>query len=270
MNDNYNVHLSYAITYNYYPHSKKRMIKNIETLIILLLSIYSCNHNEYKDDVYIIQGRICHVLKPNKEANGKWIIRPAFFKEYDYVDKKLLNLGYHIAFYDVTDEFGNPNAQNDFELFYKTIRDKYHLHDKFIFEGFSRGGFFSLMYSISHPEQIEKIYLDAPVCDLYSWPKAKEPLLYKDAVKKWKAHGIPIDKIHDAPITQINRITNYNIPIVICYGEQDTIVPYSENFGRIKIPEGYPFLCIPKERCGHHPHSLVNCDSIVEFLDSHY
>ena len=228
----------------------------------------SCYSDKVYEENYTIRGRTCHVLIPNRDINGKWIIRPAFFKEYDYVDKELLKLGYHIVYYDVTDEYGNPKAQYDFEQFYITIRDKYHLNSKFIFEGFSRGGYFSLMYTISHPEQIEKIYLDAPVCDLFSWPKKMEPSLYNNAVNKWESCGISIDSIHDAPIVQIDRITDFRIPIVICYGEQDTIVPYSENFGRIKLPKGYPILNIAKKGCGHHPHSLINCKSIVKFIDN--
>lgn len=205
------------------------------------------------------------IVKPDN-PNGKWIVRPSFIGAFPYVDDSLLKRGYHVGFYDVTHEYGNIKAQKDFESYIKYCRKKYKLNYKFIIEGFSRGGFFALCYSINHPDDIEKIYVDAPVCNLRSWPLlSADSLLYKDAVRLWRDCGVDIDNVFDFPIRNFDTIVSHNIPCVLVYGDKDTIVPYKDNFGEIKK---YPkrFLKIRKPFSGHHPHSMPKCKKIVDFL----
>lgn len=240
--------------------------------ILSLLALLACQphnkewHENYKYDIFYIEGRKCIVVCPNTVSNGKWIVRPAFCGLFPEVDDSLLNIGYHFGFCDVTHEYGVPSSQNIFQKFYQDVRKRYNLDERFIIEGFSRGGFFALTYACNHPHQIEKIYLDAPVCDLDSWPGRKDSILYQEAKKLWGKAGIKIEQAHDYPIKNINKITNNYIPIIVCYGANDTTVPYIENFGRISFPQRYPIKVICKPQCAHHPHSLRKCDEIVDFL----
>ena len=59
------------------------------------------------------------------------------------------------------------------------------------------------------------------------------------------------------------------VPLVLVYGEADTVVPYEKN-GRL-LEEAYQNseadrLFIGKPGVGHHPHSLEDPTPIVDFL----
>lgn len=222
--------------------------------------------DRYRHDRFEINERTCIVVHPTGEKNGRWIVRPAFLGAFPAVDDAMLAEGFTVAYCDVTHEYANPRAVADFEQFYHAARERYDLSERFIIEGFSRGGFFALCYAAAHPEQIEKIYVDAPVCDLESWPSKRETKLYADAVRRWEEAGCKLEEHHDDPIRLFGRIVEARIPVIVCYGEADEIVPYEENFGRIVVEYGRHIRCIAKPDCGHHPHSLDNPKKIVRFL----
>lgn len=221
---------------------------------------------QYRHDRFRVAGRSCVVVHPTTEANGRWIVRPAFLGAFPSVDEALLERGFTVAYCDVTHEYANPRAIADFEQFYAEMRRRYELNERFIIEGFSRGGFFALTYAIQHPEQIEKIYVDAPVCDLESWPSQREATLYADAVRCWEEAGASFAEHHDYPIRHFQRIVDARIPVIVCYGEADEVVPYEENFGRIASRYPKAIKRIGKPDCGHHPHSLERPRRIVRFL----
>ena len=222
--------------------------------------------DRYQHDTFRVADRSCIVIHPTGEKNGRWIVRPAFLGAFPSVDERLLELGFTVAYCDVTHEYANPKAKAEFEQFYHEARQRYQLAEKFIIEGFSRGGFFALSYAIDHPEQIEKIYVDAPVCDLESWPSKREEKLYKDAVKRWTEGGGDFSVGHDYPIRHFAKLIEKRIPIIVCYGGSDEIVPYEENFGRIASEHKRHIRIIAKPECSHHPHSLDDPRKIVRFL----
>ena len=222
--------------------------------------------DRYAHDQFRVADRTCIVIHPMGEKNGRWIVRPAFLGAFPSVDERLLELGFTVAYCDVTHEYANPKAKREFEQFYHEARRRYGLNEQFIIEGFSRGGFFALSYAIDHPEQIEKIYVDAPVCDLESWPSKKEEKLYRDAVRRWQEGGGDFSEGHDYPIRHFQKIVDAKIPVIVCYGGSDEIVPYVENFGRINEQYKRRIRTIAKPECGHHPHSLDDPRKIVRFL----
>lgn len=247
-----------------------RRLQALLTLVALLL-VWGVTakpkwHEQYRHDRFEVEGRSCIVVHPTGARNGRWIVRPAFLGAFPSVDEALLAKGFTVAYCDVTHEYANPRAVADFERFYHEVRGRYALAERFIIEGFSRGGFFALTYAIQHPEQIESVYVDAPVCDLESWPSKREEKLYADAVRRWEAAGSSLEAHHDDPIRHFGRIVEAGIPVIVCYGGADEIVPYEENFGRIAAIYGRHVRLIEKPDCGHHPHSLENPRKIVRFL----
>lgn len=227
--------------------------------------------NQFHNISFEFLGKKACVCFPETK-NGKWIVRPAFLGAFPYVDEKLLKKGYTVAYIDETNEYGNPDAIEEFDEWIKYVQLKYNLNSKFIIEGFSRGGFFSLCYAIRHYEKIEKIYLDAPVCDLNSWPRKNghTPMLYEDAKRIYKHKGYNIDSLADYPIKHIDTLYKYKIPVLLCYGDSDKVVPFDENSKRLHLPlhNSRLYKTIRKHGCGHHPHSLEKPDEIVDFLDS--
>lgn len=241
--------------------------KNVFWGIIIGCLLNSCRtdwHRSYDYDEFKINGRECVFVRPKGDPNGYWIVRPAFLGQYPQVDDSLLHHGWSLAFCDVTHEYGNFLAQKDFEDFIEYIIGHYKVNEKFVFEGLSRGGYFSLFYAIRHPEQVECIYVDAPVCDLNSWLRNSKMNLFEDARKKWDECGIDIENVADYPIKHFEEIRE--IPLIVVYGDCDTIVPFKDNFGRISINIDSRHKIIRKTGAGHHPHSLSNPKPIVEFI----
>ncbi len=109
--------------------------------------------------------------------------------------------------------------------------------------------------------------MDAPVCDLNSWPRQTSVTLYEDARQKWQQCGVDIDSISDYPIKHFNEIRC--LPLVLCYGDNDTIVPFKDNFSRTHLLPDSIHRIIRKRGAGHHPHSLTDPTPIVDFIDSH-
>lgn len=246
------------------------MKKLLLSLLLITLSVPLSAKPKWQDryshEQFRVADRTCIVIHPTGEKNGRWIVRPAFLGAFPSVDERLLELGFTVAYCDVTHAYANPQAKRDFEQFYHEARRRYQLNEKFIIEGFSRGGFFALSYAIDHPEQIEKIYVDAPVCDLKSWPSEAEEKLYKDAVSQWQEAGADFEEGHDYPIRHFEKIVRARIPVVVCYGMADELVPYEENFGRIAERHKRRIKIIAKPDCDHHPHSLDNPKKIVRKL----
>lgn len=256
--------------------AKTIFTKRALTVVVLLIALtigggtlYHLKHQaweqQYSYDKFTLNGREAIMVKP-EHPNGKWIVRPAFVGAFPYVDDSLLARGYHVGYYDVTHEYGNTKAQADFQEYVRHCQQQYQLDKRFIIEGFSRGGFFALCYAINHPDEIDKIYVDAPVCDLNSWPKQQDSQLYEDAKEKWRQAGNSIDSTHDYPIQHFDTIIKHHIPVMLVYGAQDTIVPYRDNFGRVRLHGYKNILKLKKPHGGHHPHSLPRCKQIVDFL----
>ena len=246
-------------------------MKNLICFALLLLITTTLSakpkwQDRYRHDRFTVADRECIVIHPEGERNGRWIVRPAFLGAFPSVDEQMLKLGFTVAYYDVTHAYANPQSKRDFESFYHEVRRRYALNDQFIIEGFSRGGFFALSYAIDHPEQIEKIYVDAPGCDLESWPSKHETKLYGEASALWQQAGSSLEEGHDYPIRHFQTIIDARIPIIVCYGDSDEIVPYEENFGRIATNYKRHIRTIRKRGCGHHPHSLDKPHRIVRFL----
>lgn len=130
---------------------------------IAAIFIISCQKQWYENydyDTFRINGRDCIFIRPNGEANGNHFVRPAFLGLYPQVDDSLLSRGWSFAFCDVTHEYANYKAQEDFEKFYKYIMEHYDVKPKFALEGLSRGGIFlSLMQFVTQSRSVASMWM---------------------------------------------------------------------------------------------------------------
>ena len=216
------------------------------------------------------EGRTVVVVEPVKAAEGNpWIWRPAFFDAFPSVDKSLLARGFHIVYLDVTHCYGNPRAVALGTDFYHFVREKYALSDKVTLEGFSRGGLYALNWAIANPEKVACIYLDAPVCDVFSWPGRKQAKLWQDLLQNWEMTDAEMDTFSYNPIDNLKPLAAAGIPILAVCGDSDQVVPYQENMEVVRTRYralGAPVEIILKPGCDHHPHSLENPEPIVDFI----
>ena len=219
---------------------------------------------------FTFKDRQATIVVPKKAAKGNpWIWRPAFFDAFPSVDKALLEKGFHIVYYDVTHLYGSPRAVSLGTEFYENMTDLYNLSEKVTLEGFSRGGLFVFNWAAQNTEKVACIYVDAPVCDVFSWPGRKNTALWNDLLKEWNLTDAGMEHFKGNPIDNLAPIAAAGIPIISVCGDSDQTVPYKENMDVVRsryLAAGGPVEVILKKGCDHHPHSLDNPEPVVDFI----
>ena len=227
--------------------------------------------NGYKRHDFKFNDRDAIVVEPKAALAGRpWIWRPAFFNAFPSVDIALASLGYYVAYYDLTHLYGSPRAVKLGTEFYNAMVNDYGLNSKVIVEGFSRGGLFAVNWAAANPDCVACLYIDAPVCDIESWPGRKNQQLWNDFLKEWNFTGETLDVHKVNPLDHLKQIAKAKIPIIGVAGDSDKTVPYDENLEllakRYHKLHGGKIQVILKAGCDHHPHSLEAPAPIVKFI----
>lgn len=228
------------------------------------------NWNGFERYDFIYNGRDATVIVPQKSAEGNpWIWRPAFFGAFPSVDKALLEKGFHVAYYDLTHLYGSPRSIKLGTDFYRVMCQFYNLSPKVTLEGFSRGGLWTLNWAARNPEKVACIYVDAPVCDIFSWPGRERKELWDNLLKEWNLKEEEMSEFKGNPINKLDPMVKWNIPIIAVCGGSDKVVPYNENMKL--VAERYRAIggiveVILKPDCDHHPHSLEEPSPVVDFI----
>lgn len=228
-----------------------------------------CDRYDFK-----VEGRDAIVVVPTQAAPGRpWIWRPAFFGAFPPVDKALLKEGWHVAYYDVTHLYGSPRAVQLAKGFFDYVVPTFNLSRKVVVEGLSRGGYFSFAWAAAYPETVSSLYVDAPVCDINSWPGRKNAKLWQDFLDEWGITDSEVDKdFRGNALQHLPPIAEARIPIIAVCGDADEAVPFEENFRKVRdayADMGGEIETILKPGCGHHPHSLEDPSPVVSFLKRH-
>lgn len=216
------------------------------------------------------RGRDAIVVCPKQAAPGKpWIWRPAFFGAFPSVDKALLGKGFHVAYYDLTHLYGSPRAVEAGTAFYGYMKNYYGLSPKVTLEGFSRGGLCALNWAVKNTDKIACIYIDAPVCNVFSWPGRKDQALWNDLLKEWNLTDEQMNSFAGNPVDHLAPLVKAGIPVISVCGDSDKVVPYSENMEVVRNEYsrlGGQVEVILKPGCDHHPHSLDDPQPVVDFI----
>lgn len=80
------------------------------------------------------------IVSDNPLPGNPWIWRPAFFDAFPSIDTAMLEQGYHIAYYNVTDEWARPSSLRAGKEFFDYAVE-HGLMDKVVMEGLGRGGY---------------------------------------------------------------------------------------------------------------------------------
>ena len=208
------------------------------------------------------------IIIPDNQ-NGKWIWKTEFFYAFDAAERVLCEqYGYTRVYYSISNKYGSPAAVRLMHNFYLFVTEKYNLSKKFALFGFSRGGLYAFNFALSYPEYVDKIYLDAPVLDMKSWPRAGS----NERSQVYEEFALNEETINDYrqnPIDNIDELLTHNIPMLVVAGGADEVVPFAEN-SKILIDyaaeHGYKISSIVKPECKHHPHSLEDVTPIIDFI----
>ena len=165
----------------------------------------------------------------------------------------LLRKGFHHATIQLFDTRMDEEGLKIAAAFQKFLVDELGFATKANLVGLSWGGFFSTRYAAAHPQNVRKIYLDAPLLcfdgfrqDIGSWA-ARSP-----------ASGAWADD-PEMPVNKAERLAAAKIPVLLLYGSEDQTVPAKLNCERF-LPRfkaaGGQATVIRRDLFGHHPHGL--------------
>ncbi|MBX2925865.1 MAG: prolyl oligopeptidase family serine peptidase [Chitinophagaceae bacterium] len=224
---------------------------------------------------FTFNGRACKIVKPKIVNPGKqWIWRARFWGHEPQTDIALLERGFHVAYCDVAELFGNTEAVAAWNSFYNYMH-RLGLNKKMTLEGFSRGGVYVYNWALANKGRVNCIYADAPVLDLKSWPggKGKGPGSASDWETFKKDYRLATDEeamaFNGSPLDKAHEIAKLKIPLLHVVGDADEVVPLEENtapFEQKTKAAGGNIMVIHKPGVKHHPHSLPNPGAIVDFV----
>jgi len=224
---------------------------------------------------FVVNGRDCVLVLPHSALPGNpWIWRTEFFGHEPQADVALLAKGFHVAYMDVKNMFGAPVAIDHMDAFYAHVTKQFGLARKMTLEGFSRGGLYAFNFAARNPQEVAAIYVDAPVCDLKSWPGGmREGKSRGDWERMKQVYGFGSDAdalaAKVSPIDHLDPLAKARIPILSICGDADTVVPFKENTRVVEARYkalGGDIQVIIKTGADHHPHSLPDPTPIVDFV----
>lgn len=223
---------------------------------------------------FVLYGRAVTVVTPSEAAPGKpWIWRPAFFGAFPSVDKALVERGYHIAYYDLTHLYGSPRSVELGNRFYSAMHNEFGLNEKVVVEGLSRGGYFAFNWGAKNPDKVACLYVDAPVCDVTSWPGRERTDLWEGFLHEWGIQDAGSGAAFSGnALALVDPLLAGNVPIIAVCGDADKTVPYTDNFQPFLQEyqsRGGIVMTILKPGCDHHPHSLDDPSPVVRFIESY-
>ena len=223
-----------------------------------------------REEIFEWNGYQATVLIPDN-ANGRWIWKTEFFHAFEQAEVALFERGYTRVYYQISDKFGSPDSVRLMRQFHKELLKRFSfLEEKAILFGFSRGGLYAYNYALYYPESVAKLYLDAPVLNLRSWPWHKG-VNHDLFCKEYNVNEETFQTFHGSPIDTVAEFAQYDIPLLIVAGDKDLSVPFEENTALLESyyrSAGKSFSLIVKAGCGHHPHSLEDVTPIVEFIEA--
>jgi len=228
---------------------------------------------EYDCRRFPFGGRSAVVVRPpNPRPDGAFVWRARFFGAFPGFDEEMLQRGYWLVHVDIADLFGGSAAMSLWDDFYAFLTGELGLRPRPFLEGMSRGGLAVCHWAWRCPGETAGMYLDAPVCDIGSWPHGASAEIWSKAlsalgltVSDWRSYG-------RNPADLAPALAERGVPLALVYGDADTTVPWHENGARLAAAyraAGAPIAVWGKPGCGHHPHGLPDMAPVCDFLEEH-
>ncbi|HCU88240.1 MAG: hypothetical protein CMO78_04555 [Verrucomicrobiales bacterium] len=223
-----------------------------------------------------VQDARCRVVTPKNAAPGKpWIWRARFWGHQPQLDIALLKRGWHVAYCEVGNLFGNPKAVARWDQFYRHLTTQHNFNKRPVLEGMSRGGLIIYNWAKANPTKVLCIYGDAPVCDIKSWPGGKgkgkgHARTWRACLAAYRLNEKQASSFRGNPIDGLEPLAKAGVPLIHVVGDADKVVPVAENTAiieeRYKKLGGH-VMVIHKPGVGHHPHSLKDPAPLLEFIE---
>lgn len=217
---------------------------------------------------YTFNGYEVTVIRPD-HPNGKWVWKTEFLYAFDSAERELLARGYTRVYYAISNKYGSYHAVRLMHDFYKHVIREFDLDRQCVLFGFSRGGLYAFNFALFYPECVSKIYLDAPVLDMRTWPPAGSENR-EQVYAEYSLTPESIETFTGHPVLNFAELFSHRIPLLLVAGDADEIVPYELNAGKMIdfcTSAGIDLEYYVKPGCKHHPHSLEDPTPIVDFVE---
>ena len=238
--------------------------------------------NGYEKRDFTLAGYPAYVVLPRLAAPGNpWFWRGRFPDYQPRPALGLLSKGFHLAYLDLPNIFGNPRSVAAWDEFYGYVVKTFALAPKVSLEGISRGGLFVYNWTAQHADKVNAIYCESPVCDMKSWPGGKgkglgSPRDWQEALAAYHFTEAQMLAFQGNPIDEVAPLAARHIPILHVVSDRDQAVPAAENTGvfaeRYRRAGGsievYRNTGMPDSLSGHH-FPLNDPGGIVNFILAH-
>lgn len=219
---------------------KKSLFLSLLLLCISTLSIAQSNTTTstwkgFRKNTFDFEGRQAWVVEPsNPKPFRPWVWRAHFPDWHTEMDSILLTKGYHIAYVNTNNMFGNAEAMQVWDRFYTYLTKEKQLSPKVTLEGVSRGGLYVYGWAKRNPAKVDCIYAEAPVCDPKSWPGGKGAGIgsekdWNEWLKLTNSTEATASEYKDIPLNDLEGLAAYKVPIIHVIGLDDKVVPNAEN-----------------------------------------
>ena len=229
----------------------------------------------YRRTKFDFDGHVAWVVEPSvAPAEGMpwtWTMQwaEAFVDRTGVLD--LLKVGFHHVTIDLFKTRMDDQGVAAAAAFQKFLVDELGFAPKANLVGMSWGGFFSTRYAAAHPDNVGRIYYDAPLLTFDGFGNPDY-----GRISTWADNPPAGGKWTDDPRMPVNmaeKIAAAKIPILLLYGGQDQTVPPALNCERFVArfkAAGGDAQVEKRGLFGHHPHGLDpnKTGRIVKFFRS--
>ncbi len=228
---------------------------------------------------FSIDGHEVTLKVPVKAADGHpWLWVGEFAGHLKTLEDGLVEKGWHVAYVNVSNQFGSARAMATWEKLYQELHEKRDLSARPALLGISRGGLYINAWARLHPEALSVLYLDNGVCDIRSWPGGfKLNAQGKGGANDWKLYKKEFNFATDEealakslhPADGLEKAVKAGVFLISVHGTADTVVPYEDNAKQVVDfwqKQGGRSQVFPKEGGDHHPHGLPDPKPLIELL----
>jgi pimeloyl-ACP methyl ester carboxylesterase len=217
------------------------------------------------------------VFPAEANAEKNWMLKTEYFGAFqEGLELSMVKRGWHLAYVKNITRWCKDEDLDRKARFAEFLSREYGLYPKCVPVGMSCGGLIGVKLAARHPECISALYLDAPVMNFLSCPAGLGGKCDNNMLPEFiEAMGMDLSALicyREHPMDKMPLLLANSIPVVLVYGDADTVVPYSENGALLEKyyrENNGTLLAIGKPGCNHHPHGLEDPTPIIEFMEAH-
>lgn len=238
---------------------------------------------EFERADFEFEGRRATVVFPReKDPGGRWLLKTEYFEAFQDLEYEMVKRGWHLAYLQNLSRWVKPGDLEAKKRFRDYLVPAFGLNPRCVPIGMSCGGLHAVRQAAAFPEMISALCLDAPVINLLSCPfgLGAGTDLSPDAADVEVREALGLTRItvlsyRDHPLDHIGELIQAKLPLLLMYGDADTVVRFDENGIHLKTAyeaSQLPYLEFRVPGRGHHPHgpdTPAHMAEAIAFLETY-